>query len=209
MTTALRNATVPEAREFDAPTQAVQALGRESWGYRSDEDYYSDRHIIESIDRVLAMGGDYILNVGPKADGSLPEENLSTLAQVGNWYRRVREAFDGTVPASTVIDDDAIGMHGGARHVPRDSMLVTRKGNTIFVHLPAAPQSTGLILKPLRVAPERATLLNDGSELRATVETTPWHWQEPPYLRLSGLPVNRMTDTVMVIRLDFADDVAE
>ena len=199
---------VPEAREFDSPTQAVQALGRESWGYRSDEDYYSDRHIIESIDRVLAMGGDYILNVGPKADGSLPVENVSTLAQVGNWYRRVREAFDGTVPASTVIDDDAIGMHGGARPVPRDSMLVTRKGNTIFVHLPAAPQSTGLILKPLRVAPERATLLNDGTELRATVETTPWHWQEPPYLRLSGLPVNRMTDTVMVIRLEFADDVA-
>ncbi len=200
---------VPEAREFDAPTQAVQALGRESWGYRCDEDYYSDRHIIESIDRVLAMGGDYILNVGPKADGSLPEENLSTLAQVGNWYRRVREAFDGTAPASTVIDDDAIGMHGGAHHVPRDSMLVTRTGNTIYVHLPAAPQSTGLILKPLRVAPERATLLNDGSELRATVETTPWHWQEPPYLRLSGLPVNRMTDTVMVIRLEFGDDVAE
>ena len=110
----------------------MQVLGRESWGYRCDEDYYSDRHIIESIDRVLAMGGDYIFNVGPKADGSLPEENVSTLAQMGNWYRRVREAFDGTEPASTVIDDDAIGMHGGARHVPRDSMLVTRKENTIF-----------------------------------------------------------------------------
>ena len=198
---------VPEAREFDAPTQAVQALGRESWGYRSDEDYYSDRHIIESIDRVLAMGGDYILNVGPKADGSLTVENVSTLAQVGNWYRQVREAFDLTVPASTVIEDDAIGMHGGERRVPRDSMLITRKGNTFYVHLPAAPQSTGLILKPLHVAPERATLLNDGSQLRATVETTPWHWQEPPYLRLSGLPVNRMTGTVMVIRLEFGDDV--
>jgi hypothetical protein len=59
------------------------------------------------------------------------------------------------------------------------------------------------------VAPERATLLNDGSELRATVETTPWHWQEPPYLRLSGLPVNRMTDTVMVTRLEFGQDVVD
>ena len=133
---------------------------------------------------------------------------MATLAQVGNWYRRIREAFDGTAPASTVIDDDAIGMHGGARHMPRDSM-VTRKRNTIYVHLPAAPQSTGLTLKPLRVAPERATLLNDGSELRATVETTPWHWQEPPYLRLSGLPVNRMTDTVMVTRLEFGQDVVD
>ena len=73
------------------------------------------------------MGGDY--NVGPKADGSLPVEYVSTLAQVGNWYRQVREAFDGTVPASTAIDDDAIGTHGGERHVPRDSMLVTRTGN--------------------------------------------------------------------------------
>ena len=123
---------------------------------------------------------------------------MATLAQVGTWYRRIREAFEGTVPASIVIEDDAIGMHGGEQHVPRDSVLVTRKGNTIYVHL-----------KPLRVAPERATLLNDESELRATVETTPWHWQEPPYLRLSGLPVNRMTDTVMVIRLEFGQDVVD
>ena len=38
-----------------------------------------------------------------------------------------------------MIEDDAIGMHGGEHHVPRDSMLVTRKGNTIYVHLPQAP----------------------------------------------------------------------
>ncbi len=199
---------VPNKREFESPTQAVQALGRESWGYREDEDYYSDRYIIESIDRTLAMGGDYILNVGPKADGSFPEENILTLAQVGNWYRSVVEAFEGTVSASTVIDDDAIAMHGDLR-IPRDSMLITRKTNTLYIHLPISPQSTGLILKPLRILPKRATLLNDGTELQAAVETTPWHWQELPYLRLSGLPVNRMTETVMVIRLDFSHEVAE
>ena len=198
---------VPETREFNRPTQAVQALGRESWGYRSDEDYYSDRYIIESIDRVLAMGGSYILNVGPKADGSLPDENIRTLSVVGDWHRRVRDAFDNTVPASTVIEDDEISMHGGAYHLPRDRMLVTRKENFLYVHLPAGVQSTGLILKPLRVKPKQATLLNDGSELHATIETTPWHWQELPYLRLSGLPVNSMNNTVMVIRLEFDESV--
>ena len=47
---------VPVAREFDSPNQAVQALSRENWGYRDDEDCYSDHDVIENIDRVLAMG---------------------------------------------------------------------------------------------------------------------------------------------------------
>ena len=37
---------------FDRPTEACQAVGMESWGYRKDEDYYTDRHLIRSIDRV-------------------------------------------------------------------------------------------------------------------------------------------------------------
>ena len=39
-----------EAKGFDRMTEACQSVGMESWGYKKDEDYYSDRHLIASID---------------------------------------------------------------------------------------------------------------------------------------------------------------
>ncbi|MBT3272370.1 MAG: glycoside hydrolase, partial [Spirochaetales bacterium] len=46
---------VPEGLEFSTPTEAVNSVGRESWGYRKDEDYYSNKFLMQSMDRVLAM----------------------------------------------------------------------------------------------------------------------------------------------------------
>ncbi len=43
-----------EERSFEGLTEACQSVGIESWGYRVDEDYYTDRHLIRSIDRYLA-----------------------------------------------------------------------------------------------------------------------------------------------------------
>ena len=50
---------------FSRPTQACQSPGRQSWGYREGEDYYTVRFMMESIARTLCLGGNYLLNVGP------------------------------------------------------------------------------------------------------------------------------------------------
>jgi len=46
-----------DATSFPRPTEACQAVGTESWGYRKDEDYYTDRHLFRSIDKYLARDG--------------------------------------------------------------------------------------------------------------------------------------------------------
>gem|GEM_PF-4012618 len=43
---------VPEGRRFTRPTEACQSVGRESWGHRADEDYYSSLLLLQSIDRI-------------------------------------------------------------------------------------------------------------------------------------------------------------
>jgi alpha-L-fucosidase len=197
---------VPEGGAFSRPTQACQSMGRESWGYKSDEDYYAHRRLMESIDRTLAMGGSYLLNVGPRPDGTIAPPDVEGLRRIGVWYKTVREAFTDTVPASYLVAPDEMAMPGGRRLV-RDEFLLTRRGNTIYVHLPRAPQSTAIILKPLDMQPKRAVLLNTGEELETRVDVTPWHWRERPYLRVRGLPVNEMEGTVMVLRLDFDESV--
>ncbi|NOY80285.1 MAG: glycoside hydrolase [Kiritimatiellaeota bacterium] len=185
---------VPAGGVFDKPTLAVQSTGRESWGYRKDEDYYSHRFLLQGIDRVLAMGGNYQLNVGPRPDGTLAPEDIHTLGRIGDWYRRVREAFDRTEPASFLVRSG------------RDPLLLTRKGSSVYVHLYDGPETSGVVLHPIDVLPERATLLNDQRPIECVVDVTPTRYLERPALRLRGIPVNEYPGEPMVIRLDFGTD---
>lgn len=200
---------VPDDWAFQTPTEACQSLGRESWGYRENEDYYSIKFLMQSIDKIMAMGGNYLLNVGPRADGTIADENVSTLRRIGEWYRKVKEAFDAD-PASYLGGLDEIGAAGETKgKVYRDHVLLTRKGNTIYVHAYRDLQSNTIILKPLKVKPQRAVLLNDGRELETSVDLLPWYWQELPYLRICNLPVNEISDEVLIVKLEFGEDATE
>lgn len=173
--------------------QGCNSLGTESWGYREDEDYYADRHLMESLDRFLAEGGTYLLNVGPMADGTIAEEDKRILRTIGKWYRKVEESFDGAEPAFDLIEN-------------RD-VLLTRKGNVLYVHLFKQPLSTCVLLKPLDALPRKATLLNSGAEVEALVEFIPRYYnlKEKSFLRIRNLPVNHHTNSVMVLKLEFDD----
>jgi hypothetical protein len=65
------------------------------------------------------------------------------------------------------------------------------------------------VLPGIDAWPRAAALLNDGRPLRSVVDTIPWRWREKPCLRLTGLPVNEITDEPLVARLEFEDTVAE
>ncbi len=190
---------LPEGMEFPVRTEAVQSMGRESWGYKADEDYYSHKYLIQSIDRSLSMGGNYLLNVGPRADGTFDERDIRSIRMLGAWYARVRESYEDAYPATTIITQATENM--------RDEVLLTRRGNTIYVHLYKDIQCSAVILKPLNILPTRAVLLNDGRELETRVDLLPSHHRERPYLRLRGVPVNEYNHEVMVIRLDFDESV--
>ena len=194
---------VPPGREFSSPTEACQSMGRESWGYREDEDYYSNVFLMQSVDKILAMGGNYLLNVGPRADGTLPNECVTGLERIGRWYRQVREAFDGTVPASHML------VTTQTEHFRYDDVLLTRRGNTFYVHAPSALHTNGIVLDGLVHKPRNVVLLNDGRELEWALDVIPWRWKQKPCLRLRNLPVDDLADEVLVIRVEFGDGPAE
>ncbi len=59
-------------------------------------------------------------------------------------------------------------------------------------------------LKPISIAPRRATLLNTGKPLEFAVDMVPSdHIEHKPYLRIRNLPVDEMADTVLVVKLEF------
>ena len=194
---------VPEGSVFHKPTEACQSMGRESWGYREDEDYYSHKFLMQSMDKVLAMGGNYLLNVGPMADGTLPGECSAGLKRIGAWYQKVRESFCGTTPCSYML---AAGQTQLFRY---DTVLLTRKGNTFYIHLCDDLQTTSVVLPGFDIDPEEAVLLNDGRSLPHVVDVLPWRWREKPCLRIKNIPVNEITGEVMVIKITFGDSAAE
>jgi alpha-L-fucosidase len=175
---------------FDRRTEACQSVGTESWGFRRDEDYYTDRHLLRSIDKYLARDANYLLNVGPAPDGTIPERSAAILRRVGKWHRAVRESLENVESASHLTTN-------------RDVML-TRRGNTLYVHLHKDPLAESVKLKPLAVAPRRATLLNTGRPLPFSLDMVPSdHVEHKGYLRLRGLPVNEMANTVLIAKLEF------
>jgi alpha-L-fucosidase len=178
------------ALSFATRTEACQSIGMESWGWRRDEDYYTDRHIFRSVARYLARDANYLLNVGPMPDGTLPPVALGFLSRTGAWYRGVREAFEGATPASHLTAN-------------RD-VLLTRRGNDLYVILYADPKGDAVKLKPLALLPRRAKLLNTGAAVPTSLDLVPSeHGDQGHYLRLTTLPVNEQANTVLVVKLEF------
>jgi alpha-L-fucosidase len=181
---------------FDRPTEACQAVGMESWSYRRDEDYYTDRHLMRSIDAYLARDANYLLNVGPKPDGTIPEEASAILRRIGQWYSAVKESLEDVQPASHLTSNR--------------NVMLTRRDRTLYVHLNKDPLGDGVKLKPFNVAPQRATLLNTGRPVDFMVNLTPAdHQEQKAYLRLQHLPVNELANTVLVVKLEFDRDLEQ
>lgn len=179
---------------YTRPTEACQAVGIESWGYRAGEDYYTDAYLIRSIDKVMAKGGNYLLNVGPKADGTFPDEAVRMLQVIGEWYGRVREAVEDVVPATELTTNREV--------------LLTRRGKTLYVHLHQPPRGDAVILAPLRVRPRSAVLMNTGEPVQTALARLPGRYEDPePCLRLCRLPVNQYPDTALVVKLEFDEEL--
>ena len=97
-------------------------------------------------------------------------------------------------------------------------MSLTRRDNTIYVHVKNPVKADAIVLPPIDVLPRRALLLNTGEELACSTDLLPVYWQkEKRFLWVKGLPRHLLdSGETLVIRLDFdaplkqpATDVAE
>lgn len=65
--------------------QTDTAIARNSWCHTTDLDYKSSYEIICYLCDVVSKNGNLLLNVGPKADGSIPEQDKEILKDIGDW----------------------------------------------------------------------------------------------------------------------------
>ncbi len=155
--------SVPDGDRFPSMTEACQSVGEQSWGFRAEEDYFSARHLMESIDKIMAMGGSYLLNVGPTADGTIPPRSEKLLRRIGAWYKRVQTALENTSPAAR-----SYTLSGGTPHI-----AVEKNGVTYFHFWRGCSSSAVTFLDEELPIPHRAHLLNSGEELPIRYDTLP------------------------------------
>jgi len=178
----------PDDLAFKRPTEACQSVGVNSWGFRKMEDYFSVRYFLRSIDRTLAMGGNYLLNVGPDAQGRIPAPSKKILKGIGKWIASTKEALTAE-PVTGVVNDK--------------KLLVTRRGDALYIHCPEGLESSTLSLRPFDRKPREAILLNDGSNVDFSFESIVYERHLPPALRLRGLDPDKLSGTVPVFKLVF------
>lgn len=129
----------------------VPATINDTWGFKTDDrNWKSAEVLIRKLVDCASKNGNYLLNVGPTADGVIPEPSIERLRAMGQWLERNGESIYGT---------QAGPLQGLAW------CRSTVKGDTVYLHVFDWPTS-GRLEVPIPVS--SAYLLADGSQLRVS-----------------------------------------
>ncbi len=117
----------------------------DSWGYQqNDKNFKSPSQIIRIFAECLSKGGNMLLDIGPKADGTIPDEEVAVLKAMGRWTKKHREAVYGTrggLPSGyfygpTTISKDSTMLYLFINGNPKGQVMlegVKNKINRIYV----------------------------------------------------------------------------
>lgn len=80
------------------PWQTCTAIGKHSWGYTTNNEFKTSRQIISDLIDIVSKNGMLLLNVGPRADGTVTEEETALLLELGRWLEVNGEGIYDTEP---------------------------------------------------------------------------------------------------------------
>lgn len=112
----------------------VPATLNTSWGYKaSDHNWRQPEEIIEWLVKIVSRGGNYLLNIGPKASGEIPRESIEILDKIGEFLQTSGDSIYAT---------SATPMYN---YEQNDFLLTSKKGK-LFIHLLKKPDRNDIVL---------------------------------------------------------------
>ena len=78
--------------------QTDTSISNKSWGYIKDDTFKSPQFVVHQLIDIVSKNGNLLLNIGPRSDGTIPEEVQQVLLEVGSWLKINGDAIYGTRP---------------------------------------------------------------------------------------------------------------
>ena len=167
--------------DTDTPEQRIPATGIEgrdwetcmtmndTWGYKSyDDNWKSTETLLHNLIDIVSKGGNFLLNVGPTAEGLIPEPSVERLLEVGAW-----------------MDVNSEAIHGAtASRFPklpwgRSTTRLREADATLYLHVFDWPTDGRLHVPGLQNDIRNTTLLDGGEHLSATRQDDGWTLEVP------------------------------
>lgn len=140
---------VPEAVHHHRCETAM--THNDSWAYsKFDRNWKTPETLIRQLVTTVGCGANYLLNVGPNADGTIPAESVAALKAIGRWLRINGESIYNALPSPIGCD-----LPWGA---------CTARAGRLYLHVFEQPSDNRLLV-PWSGAARRARLLATGGEL--------------------------------------------
>jgi alpha-L-fucosidase len=150
------------AGDFGTPEQQIPDTGvpgidwescmtmNNTWGFRSDDkDWKSESTLIHQLIDIVSKGGNFLLNVGPTARGTIPQPSVQRLKTMGQWLDVYGEAIYGA--DASPVKSPAWGRY-------------TTKGKTVYAHVFEWPENGTLDVSPLGEVVSARLLTPSGSK---------------------------------------------
>src|SRR5712692_2475502 len=162
----------------DSSTDAWEtpATINDTWGYRTDDtNWKSPGQITFKLLDIVSKGGNYLLNVGPMADGIIPQASQDILRTVGRWLKVNGDAVYGAGPTpfgEELGEPSAKGfkdVRGNALVYPQTEWRMTTKPGKLYVTFFNEPRAP-FPLPAMKNAVKRAYQLADGADVKLTSE---------------------------------------
>lgn len=160
----------PQYGDFITPEQHIPATGmpgvdwetcmtmNTTWGYNEhDRAWKSDETLLRNLIDIASKGGNYLLNIGPRGDGSIPEESVKSMRAIGAWMRINGQSIYAT--EASPFEKLDWGRCTQKKLNPRTTRL--------YLHVFDWPKSGQLVLPGLANQPLGAALLAGGQRLQA------------------------------------------
>jgi alpha-L-fucosidase len=162
----------PKYGDFITPEQHIPATGmpgvdwetcmtmNTTWGYSEhDHAWKSSETLIRNLIDIASKGGNYLLNIGPKGDGSVPKQSVDAMTDIGAWMKVHGESIYATT--ASPFENLAWG---------RCTQKKLEGGKTrLYLHVFDWPAGGKLVVPLIAEGPARARLLTTGKQLDVTV----------------------------------------
>ena len=209
---AILNGRLKSFGDYDTPEQNMPVVhperntwelcltSNDNWGYRpQDHNFKSHFELLSIFTECIGMGGNLLLDIGPKADGTIPDEQIAILKEFGRWTQKHSSAIYGTIAGLPY------GHYHGNSTLSKDAMVLN-----LFIPSPqgASIDKSNLMIpiyiKGLKSNPKSIALIGSQTQI-ARHEVGKISWSSVPGTLFLEIPISEMDPMISVVQIKFEE----